>query len=58
MPGWVHRALSAHRREHGDGHVCDQFGEDEGLCPDPRWVAGRIPIQACGGTRKAPGGRR
>jgi hypothetical protein len=42
----------------GDGHVYNQFGEDEGLCPDPRCTAGRVPCPACGGTRKAPGSRR
>ena len=31
----------------GEGHVYNQFGEDEGLCPDPRCVAGRVPCDAC-----------
>ena len=42
----------------GQGHVYDQFGEDGGLCPDQRCTAGRVPCQACGGTRKAKGSRR
>jgi hypothetical protein len=32
----------------GEGHVYNEFGEDEGLCPDPRCVAGRVPCGACG----------
>lgn len=31
----------------GEGHVYNEFGEDEGLCPDPRCVAGRVPCDAC-----------
>lgn len=42
----------------GDGHVYDQAGEDEGLCPDFQCTAGRIPCPVCAGSRKAPGGRR
>jgi hypothetical protein len=33
----------------GEGHLYNQFGEDEGLCPDPRCVAGRVPCEGCGG---------
>jgi hypothetical protein len=34
----------------GEGHVYNQFGEDEGLCPDPRCVAGRVPCESCGSS--------
>jgi len=33
----------------GEGHVYNQFGADDGLCPDPRCVAGRVPCDACVG---------
>ena len=32
----------------------NQFSEDEGLCPEPRCVAGRVPCEACGGTGGKP----
>jgi hypothetical protein len=35
----------------GEGHVYNEFGGDEGLCPAPRCVAGRVSCEACGGTR-------
>ena len=34
----------------GEGHVYNEFSEDEGLCPDPWCVAGRVPCEDCGGT--------
>ena len=31
----------------GEGHVYNEFGADQGLCPDTRCVAGRVPCDAC-----------
>jgi hypothetical protein len=42
----------------GEGRVYDDDGEDAGPCTAPGCDGGRVPCQACGGTRKASGGRR
>jgi hypothetical protein len=42
----------------GEGRVLDQFGDDAGPCAAPGCDDGRVPCQACAGTRKAPGGHR
>jgi hypothetical protein len=39
----------------GEGHVYNKFSEDEGLCPDPRCVAGRVPCADCDGAGRQPG---
>ena len=39
----------------GEGHVFNEFLEDQGLCPDARCVAGRVPCEACGGSGRAAG---
>jgi hypothetical protein len=41
----------------GEGRVYSQHGEDAGACP-AGCQDGRVPCHACGGTRKAQGGRR
>jgi hypothetical protein len=41
----------------GEGRVYSRHGEDAGACP-AGCQDGRVPCHACGGTRKAQGGRR
>jgi len=38
----------------GAGHIFDQTGQDQGLCPNPWCTAGNVPCPGCGGTREAP----
>jgi hypothetical protein len=36
----------------GDGHVFDRIGQDKGLCPNSRCIAGSVRCPSCGGARE------